>query len=313
MSPVVTPDPTGMKEWWQLYEAHYDELLRTMLDHASGMPGMRSLMERMGPRQLEAQQKAARETLKSAIDGNWDPTFASWRSQGPTFAALDVPFSEWFELIGATQRLLIPHVVRAYASEPDRLSRALVALAAYIDLAMAGIGDAYLAAKERIILQQQQAIQELSTPVLQVRDQLLLIPIVGMLDTFRARQVTEALLHAVREHRAKVVVIDITGVAAVDSKVANHLFQTVAAAKLMGATSIITGLSAEVAQALVVLGVDVHRLNTAGDLQGGLEQANALLGTRVVPGPRPERRPAPRGPSVAEWSNGHGGTDPQAG
>jgi rsbT co-antagonist protein RsbR len=174
---------------------------------------------------------------------------------------------------------------------------------------MAGIGDAYLAAKERIILQQQQAISELSTPVLQVRDRLLLIPLVGMLDTHRARQVTESLLHAVREHRAKVVVIDITGVAAVDSKVANHLFQTVAAVKLMGATSIVTGLSAEVAQALVVLGVDVHRLNTAGDLEGGLEQANRLLGTRVVSAPRL----APRVPDVAEWSNGHGGPDPQAG
>jgi rsbT co-antagonist protein RsbR len=98
-----------------------------------------------------------------------------------------------------------------------------------------------------------------------------------VLDTHRARGLTESLLRAVREHRAKVVVIDITGVAAVDSRVANHLFKNVAAARLMGAQSIVTGLSAEVAEALVVLGIDINRLNTVGDLQGGLEQANQFL------------------------------------
>jgi len=90
------------------------------------------------------------------------------------------------------------------------------------------------------------------------------------------------LLRAIRANRAKVVVVDITGVGAVDSKVANHLVQTVAASRLMGATVIITGLSAEVAQTLVTLGVDLAKLNTVGDLQGGLEEAERLLGYEVV-------------------------------
>ncbi len=77
--------------------------------------------------------------------------------------------------------------------------------------------------------------------------------------------------------------IDITGVPAVDSKVANHLFQTAAAARLMGAQAVITGLSADVAQALVALGIDVGRLSTVGDLQGGLEEAERILGYRFVP------------------------------
>jgi rsbT co-antagonist protein RsbR len=76
--------------------------------------------------------------------------------------------------------------------------------------------------------------------------------------------------------------MDITGVGAVDSKVANHLIQTVAAARLMGTTVIITGLSGEVAQALVTLGVDLTKLNTVGDLQGGLEEAERMLGLQVV-------------------------------
>jgi rsbT co-antagonist protein RsbR len=78
------------------------------------------------------------------------------------------------------------------------------------------------------------------------------------------------------------VVMDITGVGAVDSKVANHLIQTVAAARLMGSTVIITGLSAEVAQALVALGVDLGKITTTGDLQSGLEEAERRLGYRSV-------------------------------
>jgi rsbT co-antagonist protein RsbR len=143
------------------------------------------------------------------------------------------------------------------------------------------IVDVMVAERERIINQQQEAIRELSTPVLQVRDRLLILPIIGMIDTFRAKQLTESLLHAIRANRAKVAVMDITGVAAVDSKVANHLVQTVAAARLMGAIVIVTGLSADVAQAL--LGVDLRSITTVGDLQGGLELAERLLDGKPAP------------------------------
>jgi rsbT co-antagonist protein RsbR len=136
--------------------------------------------------------------------------------------------------------------------------------------------------RERLIHQQQEAIRELSTPVLQIRERLLILPIVGVIDTQRARQITESLLHAVRLHRAKVVVVDITGVPIVDSKVANHLMQTIMAARLMGTTAIVTGLSADVAQALVTLGVSLGDVMTAGDLQGGLEEAERLLGYDVA-------------------------------
>jgi rsbT co-antagonist protein RsbR len=134
----------------------------------------------------------------------------------------------------------------------------------------------------RVIRQQQEAIRELSTPVLQVRERLLILPIIGVLDTARARQVTEQLLRSIRANRAKVVVIDITGVPAVDSAVANHLVQTVEASRLMGATGIVTGLSSETAQTLVTIGVDLAKMRTVGDLQGGIEEAERLLGYRVV-------------------------------
>lgn len=151
---------------------------------------------------------------------------------------------------------------------------------AFFDIGI--IVDAIVFERERVIRQQQDAIRELSTPVLQIRDRLLLLPIIGIIDTHRARLVTESLLRSIRANRAKVVVMDITGVATIDSKVANHLIQTVTAAKLMGASVIVTGLSAEVAQSLVALGIDLGKLNTVGDLQGGIEEAESLLGYRVL-------------------------------
>jgi len=137
--------------------------------------------------------------------------------------------------------------------------------------------------RERIIREQQEAIRELSTPVLQVRERLLILPIIGVIDPQRARQLTEQLLRGIRTNRAKVVVIDITGVAAMDSQIANHLVQTVEASRLLGATVIVTGLSPEIAQTLVHIGVDLGKMHTVGDLQGGIEEAERLLGYKVVP------------------------------
>jgi rsbT co-antagonist protein RsbR len=143
------------------------------------------------------------------------------------------------------------------------------------------VAVSFVQERERIIRQQADAIRELSTPVLQVRERLLILPIIGVLDDQRADQLTEQLLGGIRRHRAKVVVIDITGVPEITAEVANHLVQAVDASRLMGAGVIITGLSPEIAQTLVTIGVDLTKMNTVGDLQGGIEEAERLLGFRV--------------------------------
>jgi rsbT co-antagonist protein RsbR len=140
------------------------------------------------------------------------------------------------------------------------------------------VGVSFVEERERVISEQQESLRELSTPVLQLRDRLLILPIIGVLDSERARQLTEQLLSSIRENRARVVVIDITGVATIDRTVANHLVQTVEASRLMGASTILTGLSSEIAQTLVDLGVDLGMMRTVGDLQGGLVEAERLAG-----------------------------------
>jgi rsbT co-antagonist protein RsbR len=169
-----------------------------------------------------------------------------------------------------------------YQSDFDLLNRVLDAYEPAANRIANTVAVSFVQERERIIRQQQEAIRELSTPVLQVREQLLILPIIGILDSQRARQVTEQLLRAIRANRAKVVVIDITGVPTIDSTVANHLVQTVDASGLMGASVIITGLSSEIALTLVNIGLDLSKMNAVGDLQGGIEEAERLLGYEVT-------------------------------
>jgi rsbT co-antagonist protein RsbR len=164
-----------------------------------------------------------------------------------------------------------------YLENAELLNRILDAYEPAANRIAVTVGVSFVDERERVIREQQEAIRELSTPVLQVRERLLILPIIGVLDSPRARQLTEQLLGAIQANRAKVVVIDITGVATIDLTVANHLVQTVEASRLMGADAIITGLSSKIAQTLVDLGVDLSMMKTVGDLQGGLEEAERLI------------------------------------
>jgi rsbT co-antagonist protein RsbR len=177
--------------------------------------------------------------------------------------------------------VLARSLFKKYQGDFDLLNRVLDAYEPAANRIANTVGVSFVQERERIIRQQQEAIRELSTPVLQVRERLVILPIIGILDNQRARQLTEQLLKGIRTHRAKVVVIDITGVPEIDSTVANHLVQTVEASRLMGASVIITGLSSEIALTLVTIGVDLSKMNAVGDLQGGIEQAERLLGYEV--------------------------------
>jgi rsbT co-antagonist protein RsbR len=167
-----------------------------------------------------------------------------------------------------------------YQKDLDLLNRILDSYEPAANRIAVTVGVSFVEERERVIHEQQEAMRELSTPVLQLRDRLLILPIIGVLDSARARQLTEQLLGAIRDNRATVVVIDITGVAKIDRTVANHLVQTVEASRLMGARTILTGLSSEIAQTLVDLDVDLGMMKTVGDLQGGLEEAERLAGYR---------------------------------
>jgi rsbT co-antagonist protein RsbR len=193
---------------------------------------------------------------------------------------------ETHEVIGIVLLLrdvLARSLFAKYQGNFAQLNRILDAYEPAVNRISNTVAVGFVQERERVIREQQEAIRVLSTPVLQVRERLLILPIIGVIDPQRARQLTEQLLRGIRTNRAKVVVIDITGVPVMDANVANHLVQTVEATRLLGATVIITGLSPEIAQTLVTIGVDLSKMYTVGDLQGGIEEAERLLGYKVVP------------------------------
>jgi len=235
------------------------------------------------PKVLERVKRLQKEYFLRLTDGEYGADYVANRLRVGTVHERINLAPKWY--LGAYSyylRGVASRLQEAFADEPKQALAAFLSLMKLVFLDIGLAVDTYIDARESTMRKQQEAIRELSTPVLQIRDRLLLIPIIGVIDTLRARLITESLLRSIRANRAKVVVMDITGVATIDSKVANHLLQTVTAARLMGALVIVSGLSSEVAQSLVVLGIDLDKLNTVGDLQGGIEEAERLLGYRLV-------------------------------
>lgn len=143
--------------------------------------------------------------------------------------------------------------------------------------------DVYVKRQMEIIDKHRQAMLELSTPVIQVWQGILTLPLIGTIDSFRARQVTEQLLNRITQTRAGFVILDITGVPLVDTNVANHLIKTIRAANLLGARCILVGIGPEIAQTLVRLGIDLSGIDTRATLQDGLELALRAQGWQITP------------------------------
>jgi rsbT co-antagonist protein RsbR len=133
--------------------------------------------------------------------------------------------------------------------------------------------DHYLQAKEKLITEQQNIMLELSVPVVTVWDKILLVPLIGMVDSRRTQLMMEKLLAAIENSQAKIAILDISGIPIVDTLVARHLIVTISAAKLMGSECIMTGISSKTAQTIVNLGVDLTGVVTRITIADGLKYA----------------------------------------
>jgi rsbT co-antagonist protein RsbR len=136
--------------------------------------------------------------------------------------------------------------------------------------------------QRQIIEAQQQAISELSTPIIPVMDRIIVMPLIGGIDTARARDIMRSLLAGIGQYRARIAILDITGVPVVDSGVAQHLDRTIQAARLKGAQTIVTGVSDAIAETIVDLGIDWSGVETERDLQTGLVTALERLGFVLI-------------------------------
>jgi anti-anti-sigma factor len=263
-----------MRRVWEVYDAAHEQLSADLRERLLSHPEFGPLV-RSTP--VDAEEDARSHALLGAAmtAGEWEPYWEHIRGQAAGYATAEVSFESWVELI---QMLRIEMIGRLVSDDRERAH--VRAVARWLDDAMGVFGQAFVDTSEKVIERQQRAIRQLSTPVLQLRDGLLLLPIVGALDTERLAQLRADLLEAIRDRRARVVVLDVTGVPDIDSVAANQLIGTVASARMMGAAVIVSGLSAEIAQTLVTAGIDLSQVDSVGDLQSGIERAERMLGQR---------------------------------
>ncbi|MGN7942542.1 STAS domain-containing protein [Metabacillus sp. 22489] len=140
----------------------------------------------------------------------------------------------------------------------------------------------YAESWEKIVALQKLALKELSAPLIPIFDNISVLPLVGTIDTERARNIMENLLFGVVKHRSEVVLIDITGVPIVDTMVAHHIIQASEAVRLVGAKCLLVGIRPEIAQTIVNLEIDLSQIITKNSLQAGIEYALQLTNRKIV-------------------------------
>jgi rsbT co-antagonist protein RsbR len=177
---------------------------------------------------------------------------------------------------------LFDRLRKEFAKEPDRLAEEMWTASAILDQLGLHTTEVYQKSRDEVIARQQQEMLELSTPVVQLWDGILALPLIGTLDSARTQIVMESLLQKIVETGAGIAVIDITGVPTVDTLVAQHLLKTVAAARLMGAECIISGIRPQIAQTIVHLGVDLNDVITKATLADAFSIALKRLGLTVT-------------------------------
>jgi len=188
---------------------------------------------------------------------------------------------EFVRYIQFLQRVLIDNLDADQAVDFASAREALLLLAGIFNDVLIEVFHIYLEGKESTIQAQQEELRQTSTPITEIWDGVLTLPIIGSLDSSRTMVVMEKLLSRIESDRARMVVIDVTGVMAIDTQVSHHLIQMIRAIGLMGADAILTGIRPEIARALTSLNIDLGGVTTRSKLSEGLKEAFRRLRVQV--------------------------------
>jgi rsbT co-antagonist protein RsbR len=205
---------------------------------------------------------------------------AKRREVGEAHARIGLPLPAYFAAMSVSLRLLTETIPGPDLAGNDggRIVRAVTRL---LHLDTAVVVETFARRTARIIAEQHESMQEMSTPVTEIWDDVLLLPIVGIIDSRRAQDVRTAVLAKIAETRARSLILDISGVAIVDTAVANHLLKITRASRLMGCACIISGVSPAIAETVVDLGIDVGDVVTTATLRDALRTALRASGLEL--------------------------------
>lgn len=261
-------------------ERHMDAIVEGFYELLLGHPETRQFFPDEGT--VRRVKRLQREYFLALFEGRCDGDYVERRLRvGAAHERIGMA-PKWY--IGAYRRYLALLLDRMLVDIPDQNEARLAfqSMKKLVAFDMSLAIDTYIAANLNTLGRHQAAIRELSTPVIRVHDNILLLPLIGAIDSQRAEQIMEAVLIRVIEDKARVIIIDIAGVPVVDTRVADHLIKTTAAVRLVGAQTILTGISAQVARTIVQLGVDISTMHTLSRLADGIELALAMVGKAVT-------------------------------
>jgi len=190
--------------------------------------------------------------------------------------------SETATFVFSLKQPLFARLNEGFANDPAALTKASWTISSLLDKFGLYTIEVFQRARDQIIVRQQQELLELSTPVVKLWNGILALPLIGTLDSARTQVVMENILQKIVDTGAAIAIIDITGVPTVDTLVAQHLMKTIAAARLMGADCIISGIRPQIAQTIVHLGVNLEDVTTKASLADAFVVALERTGTSIV-------------------------------
>jgi len=285
--------PAGKNLLVQIFERHEKDLLNVWVDlQLRSATSRRDLIKDNELREQSAQflrllrDATARAGTESLDNAAWAPLRELLASISSSRARQGFTPSETATFVLSLKEPVFARLAQELGSDARALADELWKATTLLDALGLSTTESFLKTRERIIGEQQREMLELSTPVVQLWDGVLGLPLIGTLDSARTQVVMENLLQRIVDTGARIAVIDITGVPTVDTLVAQHLLKTVAAARLMGADCIISGIRPQIAQTIVHLGLELNTVATKATLADAFALALQRVGlgvTRVTP------------------------------
>lgn len=273
-------DEAALKALGSFSSTHVDGIIEEFYAHTLAVPLFREILSDQAT--IDRVKTAQRKYFLELTEGDYGPAYVEGRRRiGSTHYRVGLRPEHYmaaycFYLVATLEKL-----AETPQQSVPKLTESLSSLLKAIFFDMTLAIEAYFKPTEELVVQQREAILELSTPVISLWEGIIMAPLIGTMDTNRANQVMERLLEGIVESQARVAILDVTGLPIVDTMVAAHLFDMVQAAKMLGSTVVITGISPAIAQTLTKLQIDLSQVITKGTLRAGLEEAFRICHVNV--------------------------------